>query len=40
MVLWTDDIRPAPKDGKDYIRCFSVWDAMDRISVIENLRYL
>ena len=40
MVLWIDDIRPAPKDGKDYIRCFSVWDAMDRISAIENLRYL
>ena len=20
MVLWIDDIRPAPKDGKDYIR--------------------
>lgn len=40
MVLWIDDIRPAPKDGKDYIRCFSVWDAMDRIGAIENLRHL
>ena len=36
MVLWIDDIRPAPKDNKVYIHLHSVNEAKEFIKDFEN----